>query len=244
MKHLKLITFTVLLIAITSCGNTMFDDEATLLNNQLQSRSGAEGIDDFDIPVITEVQKKFLSECIKVDSAHNFYITITMNEALEMGITKEEYEETSNSINYANAHLEKVLAECAADPKIKKVTITEMKPNFDIEISRTRKSLLRSAPEGNTEQMPGGTIITYNTLPASTYFFAPMSMKGINCNCFCSALSGYHYVTTTFFGEKNCSRGIGYSAQFVVSIAASNTSGTLSYETSSSNGGKCVWVGQ
>ena len=184
---------------------------------------------------------KFIDKYIEADENHHFVITIEKDAAIETGITPEQYADVCNSVKEANECLDRFLAEIAQDSTKRVVEIIEMKPSVAYDKIMPIEPLLKTDSE--TGGMPYGTIQTYNNLPASQSMFAPTGMTKIKCNCFCMALAGVHVLQTDFFGGIQYAQGIGSSCSVDVLISASNTWGKLTYTTSSSDGGRCVYNG-
>ena len=167
-----------------------------------------------------------------------YVITISKEEALEIGITCEQYEQLDSALREGNKLLKSVIEECQQSSK--KVTTRTLQ--YDDVMINTRT--LKTRTESGATGLPSGVLETMGQEAASTGLDLPIEMRSVVCNCYArAALLPMHVVTTSSFGDTQIGSKLGYSVNIQVNFSANNTVGGITYRTTDSNGGICAWQG-
>ena len=171
---------------------------------------------------------------------NKYVITISEEDALEKGISRESYQEFNSSVIEANQMLEEVIDDCLSRGNkviVESALYEDYSSNY---ISRVKS---RSETESNN--FPRGTIITIGQeFGLAGIEKIPCNMVYVDCDCFSnSAGSPSQIVVAESFGNSNIKASLGKHVKIKVAFPASNVPGGLKYQTMDSNGGICAWVG-
>ena len=173
---------------------------------------------------------------------NKYVITISEEDALEKGISRESYQEFNSSVMEMNQMLEEIIDDCLSRGNKVIVESALYNDNSNNYISR-----VKSRAETGTEsaEFPRGTITTNG----QEYGLAgiekiPYNMLFVNCNCYSNvAPLPSQVVVAESFGISKLVSGIGQSIDLKVGFDVTNVPGGIKYKTSDSNGGRCAWVG-
>ena len=187
-------------------------------------------------------EKHPLIEGHYVDFFNNQYvITISEDEALLKGISKESYKDFKKAVIEANQMLDDIINDCLSRGNnvfVEACLYEDSVINNFIPSVKTRS-------EVGTENFPRGSIETngqeYGLASISKI---PYNMKYVDCDCRSnSAPLPTQAVVAESFGSSNVKTAIGPHSRIKVMFPASNVPGGIKYRTTDSNGGKCGWVG-
>ncbi len=174
--------------------------------------------------------------CLKDDQI----TMISRKKALRDGVNEKDYDVLKQSIDQANLLLSKIVNDLKSQGY--EVEVYDMSVDSNIDIA----SYVENLTYTETKPMPKGVIETSDGTLKSEVHFAPIQQTGVMANCIAHvALMPLHTVTTTYAGG-NAKVGTAFgpgNKTINVPISMSNTNFGISYCTSDSNGGKCVWEG-
>lgn len=154
-----------------------------------------------------------------------YSLNIAPEKAIELGISEEDLERIK------------------ADLKTTNDIITEAKkdPNGELSLFDPKNSLALAGPSG-----PIGTLSSNSQEQVGTTFFAPSNTSFVRFNCRTAAapLTVYQCQTRALGGwiTKTATGGFITTTVIDVKIDASNYNVNVTFKTSDSNGGSCVWV--
>ena len=184
-------------------------------------------------------EKHPLIEGHYVEFVNNKYvITISEEEALERGISRESYQEFYSSVIEANQMLEEVINDCLSRGNKVIVESALYEDNCNNYISRVKS-------RSETNNFPRGTITTNG----QEYGLAniekiPYNMVYVDCDCYSNAAPyPSQMVVAESFGNSNVKSAFGKHVRIKVAFPASNVPGGIKYKTMDSYGGICAWVG-
>lgn len=221
----------LLFLFVVSCTNELDDVIMSESASGYRSRS------------ITDADEKHpLIEGHYVEFVDNQYvITISEEDAVERGISKESYQEFHHAVEEANRLLDDVIDDCLSRGN-EVVVETSLYDGCEMNNSIPR---VKSRSEGENENFPKGTIKTNGQEYGSAGIeLLPYNMKYVNCNCYSYAAPlPSQVVIAESFGISNVKSGIGQSITLKVGFSVTNVPGGIRYKTTDSNGGICAWVG-
>lgn len=210
--------------------------------NELDDVIMLESVSEYTSRSIANAEEKHpLIEGHYVEFIDNRYvITISEEEALERGISRESYQEFHSSVIEANQMLEEVINECLS--RGNKVIVESA---LDEDCSNNYISRVKSRSETDSNNFPKGTIKTNGQEYGSAGIeLLPYNMKFVNCNCYSYAAPlPSQVVIAESFGISNVKSGIGQSVTLKVEFSVTNVPGGIRYKTTDSYGGICAWVG-
>lgn len=227
MKGKILLILTLILL---SCSKERLlenvrDAEVVIYNEYQLTKS------DDDVIIASEIIKAGYLKF--VDNAYQ--ISITSEEAYNLGYTKSAYEMLEEQLLVVNELIAEKILQYESDPTISYYVIEDCTyENFEDE-----QLLVAGFVE-----MPRGVMEASLGAPATMTFWAPNEMKSLTGHCYANTvlfIAG-HFVETHFGGGNifKSRMGNGYLS---IGISASHTSGTIKYTTTDSYGGKFSWEG-
>ena len=167
-----------------------------------------------------------------------YVITISKEEALEIGVSREEYEQLDSALTEGNRFLKTIIEDCKRSSK----SVTTKSFQYEDIVMGDFIIKTRSEPAG--DQLPNGTLESFGQETVSVGLDLPITMKSVICNCYSrAALFPLQIVTTKSFGDTQVGSKVGQSVTIQVNFSANNTVGGITYCTSDSNGGLCAWKG-
>lgn len=222
-----LLVMSMISVLLTSCENEIM--------KSIESNSVEQGYTRAEV----DKQEETISSC-ELQFINNQYSIISKDEALKKGVSAKDYDILKFSIAKANVLIANVVSDLENEGYNVKIVDFSNQSFFDI------ASMVEQLATREEGELPSGTLETSNQTPKSEIHFAPIQMVGVRVNCIAHvALSACHVVTTKYAGDSvivGTSIGPGYRT-FTVAISMSNTNFEISYRTTDSNGGKCVWQG-
>lgn len=168
---------------------------------------------------------------------NQYELHLSKTEAINLGISPEDYDRILDEIAFTNEKIEEHLANTEE-------TLVLIDPQADEENIEVEEDVTRLKTRSESGELRG-TITTSGQEIGYGGGFAPLGTKEVTFNCiFFGAILPFYNLTTKAQGEVRTGGGtglIGKNSVFTVMTVASNTSLTVSFQTSDSNGGKCVW---
>ncbi len=178
----------------------------------------------------------FLLADYLVLSDNQYILKLSKKEALDLGISSESYDKALDDIYLVNEEIQKRIADGEENFVLTDPTKVERKKRRDYYVPVRTKS---------SEEL-GGTITTSGQEVGYDGGWAPIGPSKVTFNCISfGAILPLYNVTTKTLGATQTGGGVGVIGSntiFDVGIYATNTSLTVSFRTSDSNGGRCVWV--
>lgn len=181
-------------------------------------------------------KEQLLQQIITLNN--NNYGIKSLKEAHELGISDEEYNICKVSIQQANNMLHDIIDSLEAlGYNVSVADYTFSKTNL-----KTLEAMANS--ESSASSMPHGILDALSNAPVTTSFFAPSRQAGVKANCYAyAALLPTHTIITTYGNSNALVAWKFFNGELKVGIPMSNCNIGLQYQTSDSNGGRCVWTG-
>ncbi|MDR0384591.1 MAG: hypothetical protein LBH60_00780 [Prevotellaceae bacterium] len=193
----------------------------------------------------TVVKRSIVEASTYLELKDNRYVwTLQQKEALQIGLSLEEIDKIKSDLELANQQIalweEQDVPFFLTDPE------TGFTHSFNTDINYNVESKIVRLKTGNEQDdMPGGSISTNSQNRGSSGCFAPYKAKNVSYNCTTkAALTPIYNVGISNFGNEKWGGGIGSIgtvSSFTLGLYASNTTVTVYFATSDSNGGLCRW---
>lgn len=173
-------------------------------------------------------------------SENKYDLTLTKEDALNLGIPENEYLRMLKEIKIANEKIQ----EWIDSNKVFTLTDPQMNSQMDCDIQYVRLKT-RGREISDTDTIIKGNIVTEDQKVGIDGFFALIGVTTVTFTCRANAaLTPIYNVTTEAFGQTNAGGGIGVigrNSVFVVPLAASNVPASVTFQVSDDNGGSCAW---
>lgn len=199
--------------------------------------------DDIDVNNEEEQVNIFIDNHLIEFNGIEYSINKSFEEVEEFGISKEGYDAMTKQILSNNIFLKDIIDDISKNSTntILVDDCTYDKTDNLVAVELNIPIIKTLSENGN---IPSGSISTSGQEESGDSFFAPSSISSVDCNCFANvAPAAVHIVKTYSFGVTKVSSRVS-NGNVNVSLAASNITCSISYQTSDSNGGKCSWVGK
>ena len=165
---------------------------------------------------------------------NQYTLNLSEEAALDIGISKQNYDRMLNEINLANIQIQEWLK----DPDANFVLTNP----HDLSVQIDDPINLKTRSESFN---PSGNIVTSGQEMGYDTFFAYSGTKSVVFLCRSNAaLTPIYNVTTETGGVVKTGGGIGaigVNSSYTVGLAMSNVNANLSFKTSDSNGGNAAW---
>ena len=180
----------------------------------------------------------FIDKFIVMEDSQ-YVITASLEDALRLGLTEQEFDEVSREIEKGNAMIAETIDYYSKCEDVKSITVVDLNktPKYEEQDVVTRAD--------TTVIMPSGTIYTMGKEKQSHVFWAPIPMNYVSFDGYSyTALLAVMTYTTNSFGAIFMGSKIGnYGGPTLVQVGASNTICTVTFQTTDSTGGKCFYKG-
>jgi hypothetical protein len=193
------------------------------------------------------VIKKSIAEAgTYLELKDNRYIwKLQQKQALQIGLSLEEIDKIKSDLELANQQIaiweEQGSPFFLTDPESGLTFSFNTNINYNVESNIIR--LKNGSEQGN---MPGGSISTNGQNRGSGGCFAPHEANKVVYNCTTNAaLTPIYNVGLSNFGNERWGGGIGAIgtvSKYTLGLFASNTTVTVYFSTTDSNGGICNWT--
>lgn len=168
---------------------------------------------------------KAVAHYLKLDG-DEYLLDLSEEEALELGISKRDYENVLKELESSNERIQSIKAE----------------PNHELTLFDPETDV---SEEQRQQLMASGHLSTVGQEETGTSFYAPRNTTQVRFSCRGNAaLTPFFTCKTLALGSEHQRTEVGSNVVYVdidVPVAASATNVNIYFSTTDSNGGVCDW---